>query len=235
MTTEAVKCMTAAERVSWALRNLPGQHFVTTSFGAQSAVMLHLMSEQRPRIPVVMIDTGYLFPETYRFADKLTERLNLNLKVYRAPVSPAWQEARYGHRWARGAEGLAAYNQEVKVKPLLAAIKALNGNTWFTGIRRVQSESRKHSPILSRVDDCWKVNAIADWTDRDVHEYLQANELPYHPLWQHGYVSIGDYHSTRAIHEVTDAEQVRFLGIKRECGIHDQQVVAGVELPCAGS
>ena len=223
MTEESFKSMTAAERVSWALQNLPGQHFVTSSFGAQSAVMLHLLTRHQPNIPVVMIDTGYLFPETYRFADQLTERLNLNLKVFQAPVSTAWQEARHGHRWLRGAEGLAEYNQQAKVQPLQSAIKTLNGNTWFTGIRRVQAESRRDAPILSRAEDCWKVNAIADWTDRDVHEYLKANDLPYHPLWEHGYISIGDYHSTRSIHEVSDAEQTRFFGIKRECGLHDHQ------------
>src|ERR1700677_2334111 len=85
----------AEERVRWALDHFRPQIMLSTSFGAQSAVSLHLVTRLWPEIPVVLVDTGYLFPETYRFADELTERLKLNLKVYRAPESPAWQEARY--------------------------------------------------------------------------------------------------------------------------------------------
>ncbi len=79
----------AEERVAWALDTLPGGHVLSSSFGAQAAVMLHLLTRQKPDIPVVVVDTGYLFPETYRFIDELTDRLALNLKVYRSGVSPA--------------------------------------------------------------------------------------------------------------------------------------------------
>src|ERR1700741_3087518 len=104
----------AYERVEWALETLPGNHVLTSSFGAQAAVSLHLVTQVSPSIPVLLVDTGYLFPETYRFSDELTARMKLNLKVYRAPRSPAWQEARHGQRWNQGLEGLAAYNQENK-------------------------------------------------------------------------------------------------------------------------
>ena len=85
--------MPAEGRVGWALDTLPGEHIVSSSFGAQAAVMLHMLVSQKPDIPVVLIDTGYLFPETYRFIDELTGRLDLNLAVFSAPISPAWQEA----------------------------------------------------------------------------------------------------------------------------------------------
>ena len=81
--------MEAAERVAWALDKLPGVHLLSSSFGVQAAVMLHLVTRTQPRIPVVFVDTGYLFPETYRFVDELTERLHLNLHVYRSALSPA--------------------------------------------------------------------------------------------------------------------------------------------------
>ena len=76
-----------------------GNHVLSSSFGAQAAVSLHLATQVYPDIPVVLVDTGYLFPETYRFVDELTERLKLNLKIYRSELSPAWQEARFGQRW----------------------------------------------------------------------------------------------------------------------------------------
>src|SRR5262245_55311762 len=89
-------------RVAWSLERFRPQIVLSSSFGAQAAVLLHLVTSQWPEIPVVVVDTGYLFPETYRFIDELTQRLSLNLKVYRSPLSPAWQSARWGSMWARG-------------------------------------------------------------------------------------------------------------------------------------
>ncbi len=213
--------MTAEERVASALKTLPGQHVVTSSFGAQSAVMLHLVTRQQPDIPVVLIDTGYLFPETYRFVDELTERLQLNLKVYRPQTSAAWQEARYGKRWERGLEGLESYNQDNKVEPMQRAIEDLGVGTWFSGLRRNQSIDRAKTPFVERSGDRFKIYPIADWTDKDIFDYLTKHDLPYHPLWEKGYVSIGDVHTTRSLADVDSLEETRFFGLKRECGLHE--------------
>ncbi len=213
---------TAEQRVEWALENLPARHVLTSSFGLQAAVSLHLVTRLKPDIPVIFIDTGYLFPETYRFVDELAERLALNLEVYRSPLSSAWQESRFGRRWERGLDGLNAYNRDNKVEPMQRALRELNVGTWFAGLRRSQSASRAAVEIVSWAggERC-KVHPIADWTDRDVHRYLVQHGLPYHPLREQGYVSIGDMHSTRPLHEVEHAEQTRFAGLKRECGLHE--------------
>ncbi len=211
----------AEERVRWSLANLPRQHVLSSSFGAQAAVTLHLVTQESPDIPVVLVDTGYLFPETYQFIDELTERLKLNLHVFRAARSPAWQEAREGERWTQGAAGITAYNEENKVVPMKNALRELNAGTWFAGLRRSQSKSRANTPYLECSGDRWKVHPIADWSDRDVHMYLKRNNLPYHSLWEKGYLSIGDRHTTRSIYEVDDEEQTRFFGLKRECGLHE--------------
>jgi phosphoadenosine phosphosulfate reductase len=187
-------------------------------------VALHLLTQEKPDIPVVLIDTGYLFPETYRFIDELVDRLSLNLVVYRAKTSPAWQEARYGQRWLQGAAGLDAYNKENKLEPMKRALQELEAGTWFAGLRRAQTTSRAATPFLEKSGERWKVHPIADWNDRDVHFYLKRNELPYHPLWEKGYLSIGDHHTTRSIHEVDELEQTRFFGIKRECGLHEMDL-----------
>lgn len=213
--------LNARERVEWSLEHLPERHILSSSFGSQSAVALHLVTQVKPDIPVVLIDTGYLFPETYRFIDELTERLQLNLAVYRADRSPAWQEARYGERWSQGAAGLDAYNQENKVEPMKRALRELEVGTWFAGLRRSQSTSRAKTRYLEWAGDRWKVHPIADWSDRDVHFYLKRHDLPYHPLWEQGYLSIGDRHTTRSIHDVGENEQLRFFGLKRECGLHE--------------
>jgi phosphoadenosine phosphosulfate reductase len=211
----------ARERLAWALDLFGDSLVASTSFGAQSAVMLHLATQASPGIPVVFIDTGYLFPETYRFADELTQRLKLNLKVYRAVESAAWLEARHGKLWEKGAEGLAAYNRIAKVEPMQRALSELHAKAWVAGLRRSQSSTRAGLPIVGTQDGRTKVLPIADWSDRDVHRYLTENKLPYHPLWEKGYVSIGDVQTTRPLTADMSPEETRFFGIKRECGIHD--------------
>ena len=213
--------LNAQGRVRCALDHLPGTHVLTSSFGAQAAVSLHLLTQARPDIPVVLLDTGYLFPETYEFIDQLADRLELNLKIYRSQMSPAWQEARFGERWKQGLEGIEQYNHDNKVEPMARAMQELEVGTWFSGLRRDQAESRRNTPFVQYTGGRFKVCPIADWNDRDVFDHLQDNDLPYHPLWHKGYVSIGDVHTTKALHEVADASETRFFGLKRECGLHD--------------
>ncbi len=215
-----IGAQTAVQRVQWALQHVPGPLVMSSSFGAQSAVMLHLLTRQRPDIPVLLIDTGYLFAETYRFVDELTTRLRLNLKVYRPELSPAWMEARHGRLWEQGEAGIARYNQLRKVEPMQRALDELGATGWFSGLRRVQSRSRQQIPFVERRNGRWKFHPLADWRDRDVGAYLQQHGLPYHPLWEQGYVSIGDTHTTRPWQPGMDAEDTRFFGLRRECGLH---------------
>ncbi len=207
-------------RISWALQNLPRDHVVSSSFGIQSAVMLHMMTEQVPDIPVLLFDTGYLFPETYRFIDEMTERLSLNLKVFRADMSAAWQEARFGNLWEQGEEGLKRYNKMNKVEPMQKAMSALGAGTWYSGLRRSQSNSRAERKILEFQHGRVKFHPIADWSNRDIYLYLKEHDLPYHPLWDEGYVSVGDVHTTRKLEDGMREEETRFFGLTRECGIH---------------
>ena len=216
-----LEAMTAEERVAWGLETLPGQHVLSSSFGAQSAVMLHLVTAQKPDIPVIVIDTGYLFPETYRFIDELGDRLEINLHVYRPRLSRAWQEARYGRRWEHGAAGIEDYNRDNKIEPMERALDEMRVGTWFAGLRRSQSESRSKTSLIESSGDRWKMHPIADWTDREIHDYLLKHDLPYHPLWQKGYVSIGDVHTTSSLREAGTVERTRFFGMKRECGLHE--------------
>ncbi|HTO83646.1 MAG TPA: phosphoadenylyl-sulfate reductase [Methylomirabilota bacterium] len=214
--------LTAPERVEYALEMLPGTHMLSSSFGAQAAVMLHMVTRARPRIPVVLIDTGYLFAETYQFVDQLTERLQLNLKVFRSDVSGAWQETRFGKLWQQGLRGINQYNQLNKRRPMDQALKELAVGTWFSGLRRQQSASRAAVPPIALQSGRFKVHPIYDWTDRDVGRYLRQHSLPYHPLWEKGFLSIGDWHTTRSLAEAGSVEGMRFFGIKRECGLHEE-------------
>ncbi|MEI7346968.1 phosphoadenylyl-sulfate reductase [Dickeya chrysanthemi] len=213
--------LSAEARVSWALENLPGEFVLSSSFGIQAAVCLHLVTRQRPDIPVILTDTGYLFAETYQFIDQLTEQLNLNLRVYRAALSPAWQEARYGKLWDQGVEGIEQYNQINKVEPMNRALQELQAGTWFAGLRREQSGSRGSLPVLAVQRGVFKFLPIIDWDNRTVYQYLKANGLSYHPLWEQGYLSVGDTHTTRKWEPGMSEEETRFFGLKRECGLHE--------------
>ena len=210
----------AEERVEFALQDLPGVHVLSSSFGAQAAVSLHLVTRLAPQIPVVLVDTGYLFPETYQFVDTLAERLGLSVHVVRPTISPSWLEARHGKLWEQGIEGLERYGEITKAEPMRRALQDLNARTWISGLRRAQSNSRARIPFVDLSDGRFKVQPIADWSDRDVGRYLTRHQLPYHPLWDKGYVSIGDWHTTRSLSEVGNLEATRFFGLKRECGLH---------------
>ncbi|MBQ4777580.1 phosphoadenylyl-sulfate reductase [Pectobacterium versatile] len=216
-----LESLSAQERVSWALENLPGDYVLSSSFGIQAAVSLHLVTQQRPDIPVILTDTGYLFPETYQFIDALTEQLTLNLQVYRATESPAWQEARYGKLWEQGVEGIERYNLLNKVEPMNRALSELKAKTWFAGLRREQSGSRGELPVLAIQRGVFKFLPIIDWDNRTVYQYLKENGLSYHPLWDQGYLSVGDTHTTRKWEPGMAEEETRFFGLKRECGLHE--------------
>lgn len=210
----------AAQLVEWAANAFGDGLAMTSSFGAQSAVMLHLVTRVVPDIPVILIDTGYLFPETYRFAQELTDRLKLNLKVYQPRMSAGRLEAVHGKLWEQGVEGLDAYHQIVKIEPMQRALDDLGVTAWLAGLRKQQTDHRAQLSRIERQGEQYKAYPILDWSTRDIHEYLKRHDLPYHPLYEQGYASIGDVHSTRPITDGQDERDGRFHGLKQECGLH---------------
>ncbi len=210
------------DRVAWALESFGPRALLTSSFGAQSAAFLHLVTRVAPQIPVLFIDTGYHFPETLAFSRDLANRLNLNLKVYRPLLSPEEIEGRHGKLWESGPEGLSQFHEIIRVEPLRRAFQELEPAIWLAGLRRTGSEHRQKQEILSRQDSRWKLLPILEWSDQEVGRYLQTHSLPFHPLWEEGYVSIGDRVTTKRIDEVSDPREIRHFGWKRECGLHDR-------------
>lgn len=219
-TNDRLEALAAPEVVTWASERFGDGLIMSSSFGAQAAVMLHLVTRVVPEIPVVWLDTGYLFPETYRFAAELTDRLGLNVKVFNPEITPARFEALHGKVWEEGGEGLDAYHRVFKVEPMQRALRELGATAWLAGLRKGQSESRAHLRPLALQDGIVKVHPILGWSTKQVHEYLKEHDLPYHPLVEQGYASIGDVHSTRPITAGEDERAGRFGGLKQECGIH---------------
>jgi phosphoadenosine phosphosulfate reductase len=212
----------ASQIVKWAVEHFGDGLVMSTSFGIQAAVMLHLVTRVIPDIPVIWVDTGYLPPKTYRFAEELTEKLHLNLKIYQSSISPARMEALYGRLWTENkVESLNRYDQIRKVEPMQRALQELKATAWLVGLRSHQTDHRQTLQSIEMQWDLYKVLPILSWTAEDVDEYLKAYNLPYHPLWEQGYTTVGDWHSSRPVSAADEHERdTRFRGIKQECGLH---------------
>ncbi|MGB7415788.1 MAG: phosphoadenosine phosphosulfate reductase [Thermosynechococcaceae cyanobacterium] len=228
------------EAANQTLRNAPAEQVITyayetfgsglvmsTSFGIQSAVMLHLATQLVPNIPVIWIDTGYLPAQTYQFAEQLIQRLQLNLKVYQSSMSAARMEALYGKLWEQNTvEALNQYDQIRKVEPMQRALQDLGATAWLAGLRRDQTNYRQNLRVVGQQAGCYKLLPILSWTSKDIYEYLTTHDLPYHPFFDEGYVTVGDWHSSRPMMADDDSDRnTRFQGLKQECGLHLPQTL----------
>lgn len=216
----AIAPLRAGERLAFLYEQLGERLVASTSFGLQAAVSLHLIHEYAPKIPVVFIDTGFLFPETYRYADDLLARFkNLDLRIYQPNISAARLQALYGNLWERDQEGADQYGLITKVEPMNRALKEIGADVWLSGLRRSQSKTRADRPFVEQQKKTLKAYPILDWADAQVDLYYHQHDLPRHPLEAQGYVTMGDWHSTRPASR-DDAESSRFGGAKYECGLH---------------
>jgi phosphoadenosine phosphosulfate reductase len=219
---QKLETFTPSQVVEWADHAFGKGLVMSTSFGIQAAVMLHLVTQVIPDIPIIWIDTGYLPEETYIFAENLAKRLNLNLKVYQSPLSPARMEALYGKLWAQqDVEALNRYDYIRKVEPMQRALRELNATAWLAGLRKDQTNHRKTLDKVAKQGENYKIHPILDWNSRDIYQYLTKYDLPYHPYFDLGYVSVGDWHSSRPLTAEDENERnTRFHGVKQECGLH---------------
>ncbi|MGL4400569.1 MAG: phosphoadenylyl-sulfate reductase [Luteolibacter sp.] len=209
----------AGERLRLLYETLGDRLVASTSFGLQAAVMLHLIHEHAPKIPVVFIDTGFLFPETYQYAEELTSKFNLDLRIYQPNVSAARMQALWGNLWENGKDGADRYGLITKIEPMNRALREIGADVWLSGLRRSQSKTRVDRPFVEQQKKTVKAYPILDWADAQVDLYLYQNALPRHPLAEKGYLTMGDWHSTRPA-ENGDSESSRFNGEKFECGLH---------------
>jgi phosphoadenosine phosphosulfate reductase len=216
----------ARDRLRWGWDTFGGGLALTTSFGIQSAVLLHMVSElggERPgqEIPVIWVDTGYLPPETYRYAEQLSELLPIRLHVAQAEMSPARMEALHGRLWETGeVEDLHLYNHLRKVEPLDRALALLGVRCWASGVRGSQTDHRRGMHPLDPVRGTWSLRPLLSWTARDIYRYMEEHGLPQHPLFEQGYSTVGDWHTSAPDGIGATGRDTRFGGLKQECGIH---------------
>jgi phosphoadenosine phosphosulfate reductase len=200
-----------AEIIKWAADRFGNGLVFTSSF--EDAVLVHAVATASPQTEIVLLDTQYLFAETWWFANELRTRFDLNFRVEtpRADVVP-------DNLWQSDTEGCCAIR---KVEPLERVLRSKTA--WITGIRRVDGPTRANAPIVSfdPIRDVVKINPIATFTDEDMALYVHLNELPTNPLSERGYPSIGCWPCTRPVAPGEDKRAGRWSGqVKTECGLH---------------
>jgi phosphoadenosine phosphosulfate reductase len=202
-----VEALGAREVLAFVLERFPGKVALACSFQKEETVLLDMLFELEPMARVFAIDTHYLFPETYEYWKQVEQRYGTTVEVFEGPAVE-------DKLWETKPD---LYLSIAKVAPLVTALGGLDA--WISGIRRDQSPTRADAPKLGwdEQHELWKANPLADWSDEQCWAYIRERGLPYNPLHDRGYDSIGDTHSTLP----GKGREGRWAGTeKTECGIH---------------
>ncbi len=213
-----LEAATPEERLAFAVETFGDKLLFTSSFGAGSGVLLHMWSRVAPHLPVVMVDTGFLFDETIAYKDMLAKDFGLKVEIARPTQS------RDDFIWEHGAD-IQSRDPDLccaknKVDPLKPWIARSLG--WVSGLRRDQSRTREHVAILLPTEDGpIKVHPLATMTADDVRTYVEKHAIPEHPLKSKRYLSIGCWPCTQPVADGEDERAGRWAGqAKTECGLH---------------
>jgi len=208
----------ALEQIEFALREeFVSETAVVSSFGSESAVLLHLVAEVDPTTPVLFINTGKLFAETLRYRDRLQDLLGLGDIRTLAP-HPADRAAKDpdGTLWARDTDACCNFRKVIPIRRALEGFAA-----QITGRKRFQTQARAEMRAVEYFDGRFRFNPLSDWTQADLEAYITRHNLPRHPLVEDGYPSIGCMPCTRRVHVGEAYRDGRWAGLdKDECGIH---------------
>lgn len=205
--------------IEWAVERFYPRLTMATAFGPEGCILLHLLSEVEPRVRVFNLDTGYQFPETLELRDRIAERYGIEVEMVRPETTVAEYEARHGGPLYVANSDQCCYDR--KIVPLRRAL--VGYDAWITAIRAEQSPHRASAPIVGPDPKFGlvKINPLLRWTKRDVWAFIVTNDVPYNPLHDRGYPSIGCWPCTRAVATGEDERAGRWAGqAKTECGLH---------------
>ena len=220
-----LKKMTPKEIISWGYKNFDNHFAITTSFGIQSSVILHMVQQYslQKKIKIFWIDTGYLPSETYKYAERLINDLSLEIEVLQSELSPARMESLHGKLWETNkSSDLDKYHEIRKIKPLEIALNKHDIHCWASGVRSEQTDNRNTMKFLDVIRERLSLRPLLNWTNKDIFYYMKEHELPTHPLFLKGYSTVGDWHSSSPDSINGEGRSTRFGGIKQECGIHTE-------------
>lgn len=210
---------TPREILEWAVDRFHPRLTMATAFGAEGCVLLHLLSEITPKVRVFNLDTGYQFPETLELRDRIAHRYGIEVEMVAAETSVEQYEQAHGGPLYLTNSDQCCYDR--KIVPLRRALTGYDA--WITAIRADQSADRANARIVGpdRKFGLVKINPLLSWTRRDVWAFIATHHLPYNPLHDRGYTSIGCWPCTRALAEGEDERAGRWAGhAKTECGLH---------------
>jgi phosphoadenosine phosphosulfate reductase len=218
-----LKFCQAQATIAFAVETFGERIALTSSFGAESAVLLHLVSRTAPNMPVLFLDTGKLFAETIAYRDALTRRLGLtSVRIVSPSPSKLQEDDPSGYLWSVDPDRCCEVR---KVEPLSQVLTEFSA--WITGRKRFQGDSRSDLPAFERDGSHVKINPLATWSELDIENYLADHNLPRHPLVARGYRSIGCTHCTSPTAPGENARAGRWRNKgKTECGIHRPRAVA---------
>lgn len=210
------------EILEWAWNELGPDVAASSSFQTQSVPLLHLIAKTCPELPIIFLDTGFHFPETLRFRDALIDELGLNVEVVHPEVEKSELFDRYGEAPYRTDPDLCCHIN--KVEPMQQALEGRDA--WINGVRADQTDQREELDVLEWTSrDILRVHPMLTWTSRDVWTYVNEHDLPAHPLFEEGYMSIGCAPCTSAPDEAEQGREGRWSGCsKSECGLHTEMV-----------
>jgi phosphoadenosine phosphosulfate reductase len=217
--------MDALKIIDWANRQFGEDLVMTSSFGDQAVVLIHLATQIKPDIKIIFVDTGYLFAETHLFMEQVRQRFNLNVWTYRTKSDPIQYLKTAGEAEATWRSDIRACCAANKNEPIERAFKTIGAKAYLRGIRRQQAKTRENADFIEWAPryGCYAISPLLNWTSKDVGLYMKQHDLPYHPLVEKGYLSIGcnPLSCTKPVQIGEDPRSGRWAGSgKLECGIN---------------
>lgn len=219
---------TPQEVLRWAAARFHPRLLMATAFGAEGCCILHVLAEIEPAVTVINLDTGYQFPQTLALRERIKDRYGIEVVYVRPEQTVAEYEAEhggplYGHRPDQCCH-------DRKILPLRRAMAEYDPLAWISAIRKDQTADRGRADVVQwdAQFNVVKVNPLLNWTKKDVWKFVTAHDVPYNPLHDEGYPSIGCRPCTRAVQPGEDERAGRWAGkVKKECGLHVIEVKDG--------
>lgn len=207
------------ETLRWAFEEFQEHVTIATGFGAEGVALIDMAVRINPRADVFFLDTEFLFPETYELRRRLEDRYRIEIRAFKTHMTPEQQEVRFGAKlWSANPDLCCRLR---KLEPLKSALHGRRA--WITAIRQDQTFERSNARVVEW-DFQWrlvKVNPLVRWNKRQVWDYITRNDVPYNPLHDRSYPSIGCTHCTGPVREGEDERAGRWAGsAKKECGLH---------------
>ncbi len=216
---ERLQTASAQQILRWAIEHYAPRFTMATAFGAEGMVLIHMLAKIAPQTPIFNLDTGYQFPETLAMVDRVWQRYGIRVALMRPELSVEQYEALHGGPVYKTNPDLCCFERKILV--LRTAVRGMYA--WASAIRRDQSPDRARAPIVGwdRKFQLVKVSPLANWTKKDVWDTIVRYDIPYNPLHDQGYASIGCWPCTRPILFGEDERAGRWSGTgKVECGLH---------------